>query len=63
MRPVEEGERGTEEAAPDLALPAHGLGPKERDMTRAALRTHRDTGYGGDEEGARAGRARPVGGE
>ena len=46
-RPVEEGERGAEEAAPDLALPAHGQGPKERDMTHAALRTYRDAGHGG----------------
>ena len=55
------GEQGAEEAAPALALPANGRGPKEKGMAHAALRTHRDAGHGGDEEGARAGRARPVG--
>ena len=59
-RPVEEGEQGVEEAPPALALPAHGRGPKEKDMAHVAPRTHRDADHGGDEEGARAGRARPV---
>ena len=30
-------------------------------MAQTALRTHRDAGHGGDEEGARAGRARSAG--
>ena len=54
-------EKGAEEAAPDLALPAYSQGPKEKGMAHAALRTHRDAGHGGDEEGARACRAQPVG--
>ena len=49
-RPVEEGGQGVEEAPPALALPAHGRGPKEKDMAHAAPRTHRDADQGGNEE-------------
>ena len=43
-----------------MALPAHDQG-LEKGMARAALRTRRDAGHGGNEGGARAGRARPAG--
>ena len=59
-RPAEEGEQGAEAAPPALAFPAQGRGPEEKDMSHAAPRMHRDADHWGDEEGARAGRARPA---
>ena len=56
------GKQGAEEAAPALALPAKGRSPLEKGIAHAALRAHRVAGHGGDEEGAHACRAQPVGG-
>ena len=50
-----------EEAPPPLAHPTSERGSKEKDMARAAPLARRDAGHGGDEGGARAGRARPLG--
>ena len=55
------GGQGPEEAAPGSALPARDQDLVEKGMAHAALRTHRGAGHGGDEEGARAGRARCAG--
>ena len=52
--------QGAKGARSAPALPAHGRGSEERDMAHAAPRKHHDADHGGDEEGARANRARPV---
>ena len=49
----QEGNLGAEEAALSLAYDAHGRGPEERGMCRAALRAHRGAGRGKDEANAR----------